>query len=453
MQETEETQFGFVDSPSSPLFNPEFKVTDLRKQLTPNMGQAQGRVLGRVLQPLNKQAACNLMLAVNIQQTCIQTKRDAIVGLGFESEVDQQKRKQKRELEQYQHEMAMQPPEAEPKPKPVKKIEELVAEPKEKSKAEETLDELCRDGFQPVLTAAGEDYENTGESFIEVIRDGSKIVALWHMASPLVHIFNEAEKPFFHYEVDGHGGTLKYAPFGELDRVKAKYPQAQMTELIHFRSPTSFHPDHGMITWGSCVPWLELAQMMMQYHFDYFQNRAVPDLILFLKGKKIPAKDVESLQKQLKETVGPGKRHRSLLVQIPDPEADVTLERLNADNREPFADLWESVVLQIVSSHRVPPLLAGVLISGKMAAANELPNALVAFQTLYVQQHQKVFELVLGRTLGGQDAGLGLTPQDFKLRKITDQFDMGQMDTMSRMRETATEAGQKGRKLSDGLKK
>jgi hypothetical protein len=85
-----------------------------------------------------------------------------------------------------------------------------------------------------------------------------------------------------------------------------------------------------------------------------------------------------------------------------------------------------------------------------MAAANELPNALVAFQTLYIAQHQQVFELKLGQTLG--TAGLGLEPTDFLLKKITDFYDLGQVETMSRMRETATQAQAEGRKLEDGLK-
>ena len=48
-------------------------------------------------------------------------------------------------------------------------------------------------------------------------------------------------------------------------------------------------------------------------------------------------------------------------------------------------------------------------------------------------------------------AGLGLEPTDFRLRKITDFYDMGQVDTMSRMRETATEASFRGRELDQGL--
>ena len=135
-----------------------------------------------------------------------------------------------------------------------------------------------------------------------------------------------------------------------------------------------------------------------------------------------------------------------------DPELKVQLERLQETSREKLAELWPTIELAIVSGHRVPTTLAGIQIPGKMGAANELPNALVAFQTLYVGQHQRIFQGTLGLTLGSPDAGLGLAPTDFLLRRITDSYDMGQIDTMSRMRQTATEAQMQGRKLDQGLK-
>lgn len=445
-------------------------VSDLRKGLTDSMGSVRGRTAGEQMHPVNFENAAALMFAVNIQETCIRTKRDATVGLGFMTEQERQERERQRELADQAHSQAMEGPSSKPKPKPdSSKPDEavgkamLLKEELEQSKAEQVLDELCGDdGWDGLSLQLGEDYENTGNCYIEVVREGGKIVALWHVPASTVKVFNEGKKPHYYFKVDDVGGTHYFPRFGDLEGFKERNPDLKQpssdggdpddfTELIQIKQPTSFDPNYGLPSWLSCTPWLELAQKVMQYDFDYFDNRAVPDLMVLLTGAKVPEKDMDAIKGQVKETVGSGKRHRTIVANLPHPETKVTIERLNADNRERFTDLWTNIQLQIVSTHRVPPLLAGVVLPGKMAAANELPNALIAFQTLYIGQHQKVFSKRLGATLGSDDADLGLVPDDFVFRKITDFYDMGEVDTMSRMRENVAEASAQGRELEDGL--
>ena len=111
--------------------------------------------------------------------------------------------------------------------------------------------------------------------------------------------------------------------------------------------------------------------------------------------------------------------------------------------------------MMIVSAHGVPPLLAGIQIPGKLGSTNELPNALMAFQALVIQQAQKVISSALINTLGNAtlNGGLGLGADNFRLRKITDVISLSKMDTVSRMRQTVPEAKSEGRDLEAGLKK
>lgn len=476
-----------VETPSEPLFESRYMVSSLRKALETKPDKAaisnQGRLKGRVPHPFDFEAAQNLINACHIHEVCIFTKRDSIVGLGFETEEEAQQRARKRELENAAHAAAIagdpkaKPPGGPPKDKPVAKELPMppasdkpkdpaqqadLSAPKPRSKVEEVLDPLCDDGFQSLLNQLGEDYVTGGRAYLEVVRqsEGGPIIGLWHMPAGRVFRFNEDEKPFFHYEVDDYhdGGAraLKYARWMDAQRVRSKVlvsgGQEKVTELIEFKQISARQRDYGLPDYFGCVPWLELAQFVMQYDFDYFQNRAVPDLLVMLTGKKVAPEEMKQFVESLKSTVGGKNRHRSIVANFSAPDLVATVERLTADNRERFGDLWSAIQLAVVSAHRVPPLLAGVSLPGKMAAANELPNALIAFQTLYVDQQQQVFERVFGRTLGSDEAGLGLQPNDFRLRKITDAYDMGQVDTMSRMRETTTEAQMSGRKLEDGLK-
>jgi hypothetical protein len=479
-----------ITAPVEHLFSSDIRVSDLRKALSERpkttseqVASNQGRIKGRVPHPFDYSAAQKLLEACHIHEVCIMTKRDAIVGLGFETEEEANARAKKKELEQAAHAAAIagdpnkKPPPAGgdapvkkelPLPKPAPSdappkgdpaAEDPMAAPKPRSVVEEKLDPLCEDGFHSMMNQIAEDYVTHGIGYMEVVRGMSgSILGLWHMPTWKVFKFNEDEKPFFHYEVDDlvEGGLSKliYAKWNEVDRVTAllQNPQQKITELIRFVMPSARQVDYSMPDYFGCVPWLELAQKVMQYDFDYFNNRAVPDLLVMLTGRKVAPDELKLFAESLKATIGEKNRHRSLVANFSAPDLVATVERLNADNRERFGDLWSAIQLAVVSSHRIPPLLAGVTLPGKMAAANELPNALIAFQTLYVDQQQKVFERVLGATLGSDEAGLGLKPTDFRLKKITDAYDMGQVDTMSRMRETTTEAQLKGRDLANGLK-
>lgn len=466
MSETEDLQFQVISYHTPQLHSEVILVKAVAESVIPK--PSRGRNKGRQPHPFDMVNACRLMFSVSTQQTCIQTKRDATVGLGFETEQDRQKRADMKQLDQTLQSAAVSgdPKAPADKPKPVAKVDPPQpslpdsegSEPRVKSKVEEILDPLTDCGFQSLMNQVGEDYENTGNGYFEVIRDGTKPIGLFHVPSPAVFVYWEADdEGNYHYEMDDvTGKTVRFARFGDAEKLRARLPNLdpnlRITELVHFKMPTSFDPSYGIPQWTAAVTWLEMAQQALQMEYDFYQNRAVPDLVAFLLGRRLPEKEFADFKTQLKETIGAGKRFRSLVVNFSDPELKVQIERLQETSREKLAELWPTIELAIVSGHRVPTTLAGIQIPGKMGAANELPNALVAFQTLYVGQHQRIFQDALGLSLGSQEAGLGLAPTDFLLRRITDSYDMGQIDTMSRMRQTATEAQMQGRKLDQGLK-
>ena len=421
------------------LFPEQVSMPLLKESLVPRRGFSQ---VGRVPHPINFMNAVLSMLAVSTQEICIHTKRDATVGLGFETAAERKKRKDEQAA-------AMMPP-PEPGKNPIAAAKDAMMD-MEPSKVEEKLDPLCEVSFQHLMDQVGEDYENTGNGYIEVIRDGGKIVGLDHAFAPSIYAYRESlETADSHYELDGPTGPIKLAKFGEADRLRATGISSEVTELIHFKKPTTLSREYGLPQWLSVTPWLEVAQHIMSTEHDFYENRAVPDVLMMITGRRMDKADFELLKNTLKETIGPGKRSRSMAINIPLQETTVTIERLAHQNREKISDTWPTVELAIVSSHRVPPLLAGVVTPGKMAAANELPNALIAFQTLYVAQHQRIFSQVLGKTLGSEVHGLN--KGDFLPRRITDFYDIGQMDTLSRMKQPAAQAQAEGRKLKDGLK-
>ena len=65
---------------------------------------------------------------------------------------------------------------------------------------------------------------------------------------------------------------------------------------------------------------------------------------------------------------------------------------------------------------------------------------------------QRLFQQTLGITLGADNGIPELESADFAFTKITEELDLGRMDTMSKMRQTAPEAQAEGRDLNEGVK-
>lgn len=387
--------------------------------------------------------------------TCIETKKECTVGLGFWP-------KNWEEIMSEEN--------------PIKRRIQLETT---QTEAEKQLDPLCDKSFLDSLGDAAEDYWQTGNGYLEIVRPFNKtnpyreaITGIHHISASSVHVVVEDDKLNISYEVgsdlsDSGGmstgvGDNRFAKFGDLKDFISRHNITKengqtISELIHFRRPTSLSKWYGMPDWLSAVVAIELVQCMHQHHYDFFLNRGVPEFMLFFLGKKIEKKNWDKIQAAMKANIGLGKSHKSLAVNLTDENMKVQLEKLAMEDGkggDGFKDKQEILALNIVSAHRTPPLLAQIQIPGKLGATNEFPNALMGYQKLVIAPGQKVFRTELVNSLGNEEynGSLSLTSEDFLLRTILDDTDMKALDTISRMRETQAEAQESGRDPKDGLK-
>ena len=449
-------------------------TTLLTKEKVDEEGESrQGVSLGTKGHPFDMRAVCDFQVSNEHHSTCIHTKVAATVGLGHLTE--QQKEKRQMEADP----MAFTNPNGTPKPRNTESTQLL-------SKVDEVLNPLCASTWQETLWDAAEDFWQVGNGYLEVVRkgEGGEITGLHHIPAADVHVFLEDRNYNRHYTVEGideqDGTTIRrFACFGDKDdfikRVQNQSegrggggfidfqvpaqddrPQTELiSEVIHFRRPTSMSRWYGFPDWVSATASIELVQMMMQHNFDFFLNRGVPEFIALFLGQKLEAKDWEKIENALKANIGLGNSHKSIAANlVVDPEFRVQIEKLamESNGEDVFGKMRENLALGIVSAHRVPPLLAGIQIPGKLGATNELPNALMAFQILVVGPAQRLFQQTLGMTLGGDDTGLDLSTEDFEFVKITEEINVGKMDTVARMRQTPMQAEEEGRDVSEGVK-
>jgi PBSX family phage portal protein len=405
--------------------------------------------------------------------TCIDTKTQAAVGLGFVTESEKKEREEAKRLKAQppvspagQGNMGIQPPQ---QAKGVNK--EDMREEDRMSKAEMVLDPLCEVSFQSVLNQAIEDFEQTGNGFIEVVRRGDEITGLHYLPSGDVRIVIEDNSYQGHYEILTSNGacgdtssTYKvFARFGDKESLIERLSSVagndadQISEVIHFKETTSLSRWYGVPKWLAAVAGIELFQCLHQHEFDFFQNRGVPEFMLFLLGAKLPKDQWETLMDAMDANIGVGNSHKSVALNINDREMNIQLEKLGLEagsDQGGFKDRVDTLALEIVSAHRVPPLLAGIQIPGKLGAANEIVSAMKAFQTLVIGPKQKIIETTLANTLGAKakNGGLKLGRGDFELRKITDEMEVEQLDTVSRMRQEFNGPQNQGRDPKEGLK-
>lgn len=468
----EELQMAVLGRVSKRLF-PEMPGADASESLLTQImkdggGNSQGRSRqgfqkGKKAHPFDRHKVKSLLLANEHHSTCIHTKVNATVGLGHVTTEERAARKKIMDGDPTG-------------------IMILQANMGNISRTDEILDPLCQHSWQETQCDACEDFWQVGEGYIEVVRRDAgpngtgQITGLHHLPAEEVWYVLEDDDYNMHYEVQGGEdavATRRFACFGDLANFQSRLPNLtgasfgqvvtqsddgpRISEVIQIRQPTSLSRWYGYSDWLAAVAPIELAQCLRQWKFDFFNNRGVPEFMLFILGQRLGETEWQTVVDSLNANIGRGNSHKSIALNLENPEIEVQLEKLALDNKgeDTFDKTTESLAMSIVTAHRVPPLLAGILVPGKLGATNELPNALIAFQTLVVGQAQRLFQQTFANTLGNPalNGRLGLTGEDFEYRRITDAYDMGSMDTMARMRQTLPEANAEGRDLSSGVKK
>lgn len=348
----------------------------------------------------------------------------------------------------------------------------------EESKVDKVLDPLTRVSWSDTLSRLGEDYVNTGNAFLEVVRRDTRrdkrITGLHHLPARHVQFYVEDVNYNYHFEVNsdqGVAGPFRFPAFGDVKGFKRRMKtgrafggitmqndlDGRISEVIHIPQPSSLSYFYGMPDWLAAVASIELNQMVHQHQFDFHQNRGVPELLLWVLGADLEDNDWEDIEEGLKKHIGLGNQRKTMALHLPNfnrETAEIRVDKLAMEGKgdaSDFKDKSDTLALEIVSAHRVPPLLAGIQIPGKLGATNELPNALRSFQLLCVGPSQRMFETVFNKTLGNStyNGGLGLSPGDFKMRTIVDELNLDAMETSLRMREPE---GASDRDLNEGLR-
>lgn len=313
----------------------------------------------------------------------------------------------------------------------------------------EKLDPLCMTSWQDVLDASTEDLEETGDAYIECVFDDDleTIVGIHHVpAAQCYVVVEERDKSTFHYEVQGEilSGRVAMAPFLDLrdfikrsgagrdgrsrrgrERNRVLYTGAYIapnSAIISWRQATNRSKWYGYPRYMSAVPSMELDQCMVQHEWDFYHNRGVPELLLFLVGNNISPDSFDAVKSMLRSSTGLGNSHKSGAIKIDGSPEDVhiQLEKLAMEGgaESGFETKSEELAMRIATAHGTPLELANIHVTG--AGANAGPNSLLIFQKLVIGKNQRNISNVLARTLGNPLTKFRSADGEFRL--TSDQF-------------------------------
>ncbi len=244
------------------------------------------------------------------------------------------------------------------------------------------------------------DYLLFGNSFVEIERDIKGIIReIYHVPAWTCYIY-----PDYSFIQETDAKRIRFGAFGS----------ENPSQLCHFRQYTPLSSLYGVPEWNYSLESLRLDRQMKLYLSGYFDNNALPDLLIFLTGGKFAEKAEEKLSAALRNNKGVANAHKSAVIAAPSEKASITTLTLTPD-LEKFAleKPYTQTRDEIICSHGVPPRLVGVMAAGQLGGGDEAKSQMNMFIEFAISPIQEYYENVINLDIL---APAGLSP-DFRFNK------------------------------------
>lgn len=284
--------------------------------------------------------------------------------------------------------------------------------------AYERLDPMTEEGIQCVLDAVTEDFCQTGNGLIEVVRGSSgAITGLHHIPVQNVAIWKETRNRYdYHYLVSESAITgltsddsRRFARFGDRQRLEAWMKNNSrfvggseaISEVVHFRQATSLSRYWGLADWLASVPIISMVQAEQQVLYDLFNNGGVVDAIISFLNAEMDERDWKLAVDTLTTGTGRGNKKKTLVLNLQQESMKVQVDKLTSDFASAGAiELDRNMALDLMSAHGVPPTIASVAMGSKLGNNREYKDQVNLFQLLNIGPKQNNIVKTLERTLG-----------------------------------------------------
>lgn len=350
------------------------------KQITDEVFYGYG-YLDLVTPPYNMAYLAKLYEVSPAHHAAVDAKVESVFGLGWEF-IESPKTKQARERTTTSEGL--------------KRLEKNL----EKVRMEMTdwLDDVNNiDVFDEVMKKVGNDYETTGNGYIEIGRTNSgQIGYIGHV--PSEHMRMRRLRDGF-VQIIGNRVAF-FRNFGQ-KTANTVTDDPNPNEIIHLKkySPSSLY--YGVPDIIAAKGPLAGNEFANRYNLDYFENKAVPRHVIIVKGGSLSAQSVTKLVEFFESGLR-GQHHRSIFIPLGNSERpDGKLPEIEFKDVESgkqdfsFGSYREANNEEIFMAHRIPASRAGVFTANISLAASR--DADKVFKESYSRPEQSIFEKKMAR--------------------------------------------------------
>jgi hypothetical protein len=171
----------------------------------------------------------------------------------------------------------------------------------------------------------------------------------------------------------------------------------QVVYVKEYRPGVEYYTLPGYI---SAIDWIQLDKEIANFHLNGALNGFTPSMAINFKTGIPTAEEQNRFHKKIQaKYAGSDNSSKVFITYSENPEQAPDFIPINAnDNDQRFLQLEETISTNMAIAHRIPPVVVGVLVSGKLGTTNELYEAESLFQRNVINQLQfqleETFELL-----------------------------------------------------------
>lgn len=251
------------------------------------------------------------------------------------------------------------------------------------------------DTLEEVFFNIVQDFENTGNCYINVVKAGTQIKELYIV------------EPETMFAVKGHKEFVQLVD----DTVYFQAYQAGANEqqsIYHIRQINPLSKYYGYPTWINALEALRLDKSVKIFFASFFENGAIPDLIIALEGADFTPEVKNAIKLALQQTKGVVNSHKTLVLGLPFDNARLNVQTVTSPIAAmDFSKIGDPSRDEIIAAHGVPPRLLNIIPAGQLGGEGDGDSQLEMFYRITVDPEQKFLEEKINKLL--RDVGFAGT--------------------------------------------
>ncbi len=236
------------------------------------------------------------------------------------------------------------------------------------------------DSFDKIAYKSAVDLEWSGNFVNEVARTygGTEIGNLYHQRMVNFRSGKNGRKYYQVPKPNQPGDNVEFSKFG--------MKKGKENEILHYYTYDPASDFYGMPVWVPALADMLLDRSAVEFNISLFRNQLVAKFAVIVEGGKLSPEAKQSLRSFLaSQATGTKNAGRTLIFDTDDPQVKVKIEKLEMDfgtKNDFMGKIREQARDMVISSHGLPPRMAGVVTAGQLGGGNETKEQLSLFEQI-----------------------------------------------------------------------